>query len=77
MDRVHLDNPLASQLGSITQTVEICDSTGVPIGVFVPAAAQRLPGEPDFDYPTLLDELSNAPADPRSLEQIWVTLGAK
>lgn len=77
MNRIRLSEFDVSHLGSLTNAVEVCDESGAPLGVFVPAKNSRLPGEPEFDWAALQRELADDKSNRRSLDEIWATLEAK
>lgn len=77
MQRIPISQLNETTLGGLTSEVEVCNEAGVPLGVFVPVGTHRLPGEPEFEWDELREELANAPAELPSLQQIWNSLDAK
>lgn len=77
MQRIPISQLNQSTIEALTSTVEVCSDAGTPLGLFVPAPAERLPGEPDFDWGALRKELPASPAGLNSLQQIWANLGAR
>lgn len=76
MQRIPLSHMTESMVVALHGAVEVCSDAGVPLGVFMPTVSQRLPGEPDFDWNALQEELATAPSDLPTLDEVWKKLGA-
>ncbi|MGO9115827.1 MAG: hypothetical protein ACLP9L_42010 [Thermoguttaceae bacterium] len=75
MDRIIVSNALKSELDALYAPVELVDTTGAPIGQFVPHCVKL---EHD-DCPYSESELEQARAERggRPLAEIWKSLNAK
>ena len=75
MTRITVDDTLSLQLGQVGQTVEICNSAGLPLGHFVPTFRPR----PEDNCPYSDEELAEmrANTEEKSLADFWKEIGAK
>jgi hypothetical protein len=75
MTPITLNEPLSTQLGGVTEPVQILNSQGSPIGHFVPIFKLR----PEDNCPYSAEELAEMRADPggMTLEEFWTSIGAK
>jgi hypothetical protein len=75
MTRITVDDTLSLQLGQVGQTVEICNSAGLPLGHFVP----RIRPRPEDNCPYSDEELAEmfAETEGRPLAEFWKEIGAK
>ena len=71
MTRILVDANLASQLKASSQSVELCDPSGVPFGQFVPAKKK-----PKIELPFTEEEIQASENQPggRSLAEILADL---
>jgi hypothetical protein len=79
MHKVILDDELRAKLNGLTETVEVCDPSGVTVGQFVPQEqfAKMVVALCKAEVP--LEELKRRAAEPggMKLADFWKKIGAK
>lgn len=78
MEKIELDEGLRTKLNGLTEQIEICDSTGMRVGVFVPAAdysALMAAAGDALWTPEEEEELARQAGHGRPLADIWKDLG--
>ena len=75
MTRITIDDSLSIQLGNIAQPVELYNSAGLALGLFVPMFRP----DPNDKCPYSLEELAEMRSQEggRTLSEIWESLGVQ